>query len=311
MSQVGTRSVATPRSEGSVTLLSDVMVLVKPRISSFIVLAAFVGGLLATGTAASWPQALEASLWIGLVGASASAFNQVLERDTDSRMERTKGRPLPAGRLSVASVITFAATLAVTGTVALALRFGVLSALLALGTLVAYSLVYTPLKRHSALNTLVGAIPGAMPPLLGHAALAAPGQEVSGWGLAFFAVIFAWQFPHFMAIAWIYREDYARAELKMLPALPGSEGLAGRQAVLYALVLLPVSFLPVLQGHAGTVYAVGALIAGAAYLGASALFAWKESRRRARTLLLVSLVHLPALLACAVADPVVNLFDLS
>ena len=188
------------------------------------------------------------------------------------------------------------------GTAGLALRFTLLSAVLVLATLVAYVCVYTPLKRVSTLNTVVGAIPGAAPPLLGYAAIAG---EVGPWAWALFAVIFAWQFPHFMAIAWLYREDYARAGHRMLPAVPGSDGVAGRQSVLYALVLLPLSLLPALRGDAGILYVVGALLLGAGYLASSVLFALREDRPRARGLLLVSLVYLPLLFVLILVDPMV------
>ena len=150
------------------------------------------------------------------------------------------------------------------------------------------------------MNTVVGAIPGAAPPLIGYAAVAG---EIDPWAWALFAVIFAWQFPHFMAIAWLYREDYARAELRMLPALPGSDGVAGRQAVLYGLALLPVSLLPALRGEAGSLYVVGALVLGVGYLASSVRFALREDRPRARGLLLASLVYLPLLLVLILVDP--------
>ena len=172
--------------------------------------------------------------------------------------------------------------------------------------LLTYALVYTPLKRVSTLNTVVGALPGAMPPLLGYAAVAG---DVSGWGLYLFAGLFAWQFPHFMAIAYLYREDYARAGLRMLPAVEGGVGMAGRQAVAYALVLLPVSLLPVVRGEAGLVYAAGALVLGLAYLGASIAFALRppnKGRAGARALLTTSLVYLPVLYATILVDPVVH-----
>jgi protoheme IX farnesyltransferase len=204
----------------------------------------------------------------------------------------------------VRDALLFAAALAAAGTGGLALRFNLLSALLALATLAVYALVYTPLKRHSTLNTVVGALPGAMPPLLGYAALAG---RVDGWGWYLFAVLFVWQFPHFMAIAWLYREDYARAGLKMLPCLPDSRGMAGRQALLYGLALLPISLLPTVQGEAGWLYAAGALLCGLLYVGCAAGFALAETRPRARALVLVSLAYLPALMTIALLDPLVHL----
>jgi protoheme IX farnesyltransferase len=278
------------------------LALVKPRIAAMVALSAGVGALLAGGPE-ELGAAIEAALWIAAVATSAAVFNQVLERDTDALMERTRERPLVTGALATRDAILFGGALGALGVGALALRFNLLAALLALATLAAYALVYTPLKRHSSLNTVVGALPGAMPPLLGSAALAG---EASGFGLYLFAVLFAWQFPHFMAIAWIYRADYARAGLRMLPALEGSEGMAGRQAALYALVLLPVSLLPAARGEAGWIYGAAALLLGLGYLAAAVAFAWRQTPARARALVRFSLVYLPVLFSAMLADPVVR-----
>lgn len=283
--------------------LDDFLVLVRPRISAFVLFAAFTGALLGAGPEAELGRVFLAALLVGLVGASSSVFNQVLERDTDRLMPRTWDRPLAAGRLSVRDAVLFGAGLGTTGIAGLALGFQPLSALLALSTLAAYALVYTPLKRHTSLNTVVGAIPGAMPPLLGFVALAGrPGP----WGWILFAIVFAWQFPHFFAIAWLYREDYRRAGMRMLPCLPGATGLAGRQSLAYSLVLLPVSLLPGVRGDAGLVYTSAALALGLAYAASSAAFAWRETRTRARTLLLVSLAYLPLVFSAVLFDPAVS-----
>lgn len=284
-------------------LLSDFLCLIKPRISFFVVLAAFTGGLLGAGPSAALPEVLLAALAIGAVAAASCVFNQVIERDVDRLMRRTADRPLVTGRLSVRDAVVFGAALAAFGTSALAVWFHSLAALLALATLVAYVLVYTPLKRYSSFNTLVGAIPGAMPPLLGHVALAG---EPGHWGWFLFGVIFIWQFPHFLAIAWMYREDYRRAGMKMLPALDAADGLAGRQAFLYGLVLVPVSLLPVVRGEAGLLFAVVAFLLGLVYVGAAALFALRETHARARATLFASLVYLPLLFSAALLDPVVS-----
>ena len=288
---------------------ADWLTLTKPRISSFIFFAGFVGALLAAGSSTEWASALEVGIWIACLGAGASAFNQVIERDTDRIMVRTRNRPLPTGRISPAAAIAFASTLALAGAIGLALRFGMLSALLGLATLCAYTLVYTPLKRLSLINTLIGAIPGGMPPLIGYAAMSSAENPVGGWGVALFAVIFAWQFPHFMAIAWLHREDYARAGMRMLPATKDSDGQAGRQAVCYSLVLLPVSLVPLLRGDAGFVYGVGVMIIGLIYVAASVAFGFKENQKRAKVLLYVSLAYLPALLLLSIFDPAVGIFD--
>jgi protoheme IX farnesyltransferase len=273
------------------------------RMAAMITLATAVGAVLGAGSATILSACFEAGLYVALVTGCASILNQVLERDTDALMERTRHRPLVTGRIDVLHASAMAVAMGVLGTVGLALRFGLLPAVLVLATLVVYVGVYTPLKRVTSLNTAVGAIPGAAPPLIGYAALAG---EVGPWGWSLFATIFAWQFPHFMAIAWLYREDYARAGHRMLPALEGADGMAGRQAVLYSLAGLPILLLPVLAGMAGPLYAVGALALGVGYLAASIAFALQENRRRARALLHVSLAYLPLLFALILLDPVVR-----
>lgn len=277
--------------------------LFKPRIAAMVGFAAFVGALLAAGPGADLARLAEAALAITAVAGASGLFNQVLERDTDRLMARTAARPLVTGRVRARDAILLGALVAAAGTLDLALRFNTLSALLALSTLAAYALVYTPLKRVSTLNTLVGAVPGAMPPLIGYAALAG---DVAGWGWFLFAVLFAWQFPHFLAIAWLYRADYARAGLRMLPCVEHSRGLTGRQALLYALVIVPVGLVPAVDGVAGPLYAAGALALGLAYVAASAAFALREDAPRARLVLYTSLVYLPALFSLTLLDPVVR-----
>lgn len=296
-------STAADRRGSLGRVLADFATLTRPRIGGFVVLSALAGALLAAGPDGSFARAFEAALLIGAVAASSSVFNQVLERDVDRRMERTARRPLPAGRLSVRDAVLFGAALAVLGTAGLATRFNLLSALLALSTLLAYALVYTPLKRVSSFNTVVGAIPGAMPPLLGHVAL---GGAPGAWGWMLFAVLFAWQFPHFLAIAWLYRADYARAGMRMLPVLPGGERSCGRQALMYALLLLPTSLLPGVRAEAGVAYVAGALVLGLAYVLSAAAFAWRTTPRTARALLFVSLAYLPLFLSCVLFDPAVS-----
>jgi protoheme IX farnesyltransferase len=279
---------------------SDWIALTKPRIASFIFFAAMIGGLLAGGTQSDWPRILEQALYVTLAAGAGSIFNQVLERDTDARMQRTRSRPIAAGRISVRDAVFYGALMATIGVAGLAARFNLISALLAASTLFAYVAVYTPLKRVSTLNTVVGAIPGAAPPLLGYVAMAG---DAGRWAWALFGLIFVWQFPHFMAIAWIYREDYARAGLRMLPSVPGGVGIASRSALVYSLVLIPVSLVPAVYGDAGLVYGIGALLASLAYAAAALRFAWKENLSNARLLLYTSLIYLPVLLSLAVLDP--------
>jgi protoheme IX farnesyltransferase len=301
MSEV--RTIPAVPAAASARPLSDFLALTKPRIGAMVGLSAFIGGLLAAGPGGSLARVAEAAAYVTLAAASASVLNQVLERDVDARMIRTQDRPLPAGRVSLRDAILYGALLAVAGVGGLALRFNLLSALLSLATLFAYVAIYTPLKRASSLNTVIGAVPGAAAPLLGAVAMTG---YAGGWGLALFAVLFVWQFPHFMAIAWLHRADYARAGLRMLPALPGCERMAARAALAYALALLPVSLLPGTRGEAGIVYTSGALALGLVYLGASVRFAWRPDARSARLVLFASLVYLPLLYLVVLADPVIR-----
>jgi protoheme IX farnesyltransferase len=227
----------------------------------------------------------------------------VIERDLDGLMDRTKERPLVTGEVSVMAAVVVAAVMGIAGTAGLALSFNLLSAVLILATLLVYVAIYTPLKRVSTLNTVIGAVPGAAPVLIGYTALAG---EIGPLGWALFATIFAWQFPHFMAIAWMYRKDYAKAGHKMVPTEPGSEGAAGRYAFLYSLSLVPVTLMPALSGLAGTTYVVGALILGVMYIIPSYQFSREENMPNARRLLLVSIIYLPALMALLFIDPVLR-----
>jgi len=280
---------------------ADWVTLTKPRIGSFIFLAALIGAALASGANVPWGMACEAAFYVTCAAAAGSALNQVLERETDRRMLRTQDRPVAAGRIGLRDAILFGTALALVGVGGMAWRFNLLAALLVCATLFAYVAVYTPLKRVSTLNTVVGALPGAAPPLLGYVALAG---GTGRWAWALFALIFVWQFPHFLAIAWIYRADYARAGLRMLPAVPGGRGVASRSALSYALALIPVALVPAVCGDASALYGLGALVASLAYAAAALRFAWREDERGARLLLHVSLVYLPLVLGLALFDPV-------
>jgi protoheme IX farnesyltransferase len=292
---------AVRESDRAHGLVSDYLTLLKLRIASFVGLAAFVGGLAGAGSEVHLGRILEAAVWVTLAAGAASVFNQVMERESDRLMERTRNRPLPAGRIGVRDAILYATLLAVVSIGALGFRFNVLAAALALATLFAYVAVYTPLKRVSTLNTVIGALPGAAPPLIGYAALAG---DVRGWGWALFAILFVWQFPHFMAIAWLYRHDYARAGLRMLPVEEGGERVAGKAAMMYGLVLLPVSLIPAVSGDAGVVFTLGSVALGLVYCTAALRFAWRQDRMAARMLLFVSLAYLPLVLLLVVLDPV-------
>jgi protoheme IX farnesyltransferase len=278
--------------------LVDYFVLLKPRIAVMVLAVVSVGYAVGCRGDFDGLRLAHALLGIGAIASGCSVLNQWIERRTDARMNRTARRPLPAGRITPAEALTLGVALAVFGAAWLIVFVNGLTCALTLATLVAYVGVYTPLKRFTSLCTAIGAVPGAMPPVLGWTAA---GGGLDAGALALFAILFLWQFPHFLAIAWIYRDDYAQAGLRMLPRRQSGR-IVGRLAVTYAIVLIPVSLLPQQLGLAGNVYFAAALILGLAYLAASWVFAQDESRSTARRLLLISLVYLPALLASLTID---------
>jgi protoheme IX farnesyltransferase len=279
--------------------LADYLTLTKPRISLLVLLTVSAG--YALGSTDGWhalPLA-RALFGIALVAAASSAFNQLFERDSDALMRRTRNRPLPAGRLTPAEVTVFGLVTGFLGVAWLALVVNATTAVLSAITFFLYVAVYTPLKRRTSLGTAVGAIPGAIPPVLGWAAAGAP---LDTGAFSLFAILFLWQFPHFLAIAWIYRDDYHQAGLKMLPARGQTPRITGLTAVGYALALVPLSLFPAAFGLAGNVYLVTALVLSIAYCAAAIWFAFEESTSAARKLLWTSLVYLPVLLATLVWD---------
>ena len=236
-----------------------------------------------------------------LVAAGAAALNQLLEREYDAKMRRTQNRPLPSGRLQPTTVMLFGGVCAVAGLVYLALAVNLLTCVIAAVTLVSYLFIYTPLKRVTWLNTAVGAVPGALPPLIGWTA--ARGELTSeGWVL--FAIVAFWQIPHFMAIAWMYRDEYARAGFKMLPVIDPDGRRTSQQALSHALGLLFVSLCPFTFKLAGSVYLAGALLLGVVFLWCAIQFARQLTLVRARQLFLASILYLPLLLALMVLDKV-------
>ena len=236
-----------------------------------------------------------------LVAGGTNAWNQIRERDVDARMARTRRRPLPAGRLTPGVAAWFASTIAVGGVVFLALTVNLLTAGLAALTFASYVLLYTPLKRLTSLNTLIGAVPGALPIVGGWtAAGGALGPAV--WAL--FWILFLWQLPHFLALAWLYRDDYRAGGLRMLSVTDDGGRDTGRMALLYAAALLPISLLPTLLGVTGAWYFFGALALGVVYVGAGAGLLLAATPTRAWRLFFISIVYLPALLTLMVLDKV-------
>jgi heme o synthase len=253
-----------------------------------------------TGTAVWLAVLFHTLLGTALVAGGTNALNQVAERDVDALMNRTCGRPLPAGRLTPGTAAVFAWATAVVGLIELAAFVNAPTALLAAATLVSYVFVYTPLKRRTTLATLVGAIPGALPIVGGWAAAGAQLDVRAG---ALFGLMFLWQIPHFLALAWMYREDYARAGLRMLSVDDGSGGVTFRLAALTAAALLPVSLVPATLAMAGGVYFVTALALSGLLVALALDGARAPSPARARRLFLATLAYLPALLAVLVAAP--------
>jgi heme o synthase len=264
-----------------------------------VVLTTFVGYALAAN--GEWRAAtlLATLVGTGLVAAGAATLNMVLERQTDGRMRRTSDRPLPAGRLRTMEALGWGLALTWVGVALLAWRAGLLAALVALTTWVTYLFLYTPLKTRTSLSTIVGAFPGALPPVIGWTAVR--GQIEPG-AVILFAIMFLWQIPHFLAIAWIYREDYARGGLPMLPVLDPEGRLTGRQAVANSLALLVVSLTPAAAGLAGTWYLAGAVLLGSAFTATAVAAAVTRTIPAARRLFLASLLYLPLLFAILLAD---------
>jgi len=270
----------------------DYLELTKPRITLMVVLTTWVGYVVAARTHGATGPLLPALLGTGLVAAGASALNMLLERRIDARMRRTATRPLPAGRLRPLDALAWGLAVTSLGLAALAWRSGPWPAAVALLTWSSYLFVYTPLKTRTSMATLVGAVPGALPPVIGWAA--ARGTLDPG-ALLLFAILFLWQIPHFLAIAWMYRDDYARAGLPTLPVLDPDGRLTGRQAVAHVLVLLIVSLVPTAAGLTGPVYLAGAAVLGVAFAGVAVWAAVVRTLVAARRLFLTSISYLAVL----------------
>ncbi|MFL6280202.1 MAG: heme o synthase, partial [Vicinamibacterales bacterium] len=269
---------------------SDFVMLAKPRLNLLVVASALAGYVMAGGDLSNAVVVVCTVAGTALVAGGASAFNQVIERVPDSLMRRTRLRPVPDGRLLPLESLVFATALALAGLSLLGAAVNPLSAIVALVTLLTYALVYTPLKRRSSFATVIGAIPGALPPVIGWAA-ARGALSQGAWVL--FAIVFLWQLPHFLAIAWIYRDDYARAGFLMLPVIEPDGRSTARQAVFYCAALLPVSLAPTLLGLTNTMYFVGALTLGLLFFGLTLKFARTRAVGDARRLFFASIIYLP------------------
>ena len=273
--------------------------LTKPRITFLIVLTAAAGFALASPGHVDYRAMLTAMVGIALLSSGIATLNQYMEKDLDALMRRTANRPLPTGKLLSWEALAFGVGLTVLAEIYLVVLVNPLSAVLGLTVIAGYLFAYTPLKTRTSLSTFVGAFPGAVPPLIGWAS-ARGTIGVEAWVL--FAILFLWQFPHFLAIAWMYREDYARAGILMLPVVEPDGRVTGQQIVLYTVMLLPVSLLPTFLGTAGKIYFAGALVLGLVFLYFSLRAAFSKSRQAARQLLLASVIYLPLLFILMVLD---------
>lgn len=279
---------------------ADYLELTKPGIVALILVTVAAGFYVGSPHAVAGLTLFHTLMGAALVAAGSNALNQIAERDVDRRMVRTQARPLPAGRLSVAEAGAFAWATGLGGIVYLALLVNPLTAALAAATLVSYVYLYTPLKRVTSLNSLVGAVPGALPIVGGWAAATGSVDFVA---FVLFALLYLWQLPHFLALAWMLRDDYARAGLKML-SVTDDGSATFRQAFLYAAALLPVSLVPSVVGVTGVLYFWGAVVCSLWLLWATVTAARDHSYARARRLFLVSVGYLPAVLAFMVVDKI-------
>ena len=293
------RTAVEPRQATLGIRLADFVELTKPRIALMVVLTAGIGILLASNGRVDPSLVVHALLGTGLVAAGSGALNHLIERDLDALMTRTAERPLPAGRMGSDAALLFGVALSVAGLVELTLAVNLLTALLGAAALAGYIFVYTPLKRVSPLATIIGAVPGALPPVMGWTAVA-DRIEPGAWVL--FGILFFWQLPHFLAIAWMCRDDYARAGFPMLPVVHPDGRSTARQMILYGAALVPMSLLPSILGLTGATYFLGAFVLGFFFLAVCVTFALSHSLAAARRVLLVSVVYLPAVLAVMVLD---------
>jgi protoheme IX farnesyltransferase len=272
---------------------ADLLVLTKVRVNTLVVATTAGGYYMAAPSSIDGTTLVLTCVCTAMVASGAAAINQVDERDTDRLMDRTRQRPIAAARMTPTAGRLIAGALSIAGLAGLGLVTNTEATLVALLTLVTYALIYTPLKRRSSLATVVGAVPGALPPLIGWAAAGGSLGAQAPWSL--FGLMFLWQLPHFLAIAWIYRDDYARAGLPMLPVIDSEGAMTGRQATLWAITIVPVSELPFLVGLTTGVYAIGALVLGVGQLALAIRFAMRRSLGTARALFYGSITYLPLL----------------
>ena len=298
------QDVMVATAEAPPSRLADFYELTKPRMNFLVVVTTMVGFYLgARGGFHDWALLAHALLGTAMAAAGASVLNQYIERGHDALMQRTAARPLPAGRISPVEALLLGVLLSAGGTVYLAALVNPLTAALGALTVASYVFLYTPMKRWTTLCTVVGAVPGAIPPMMGWTAAT---NTLSPEAWALFGILFFWQMPHFLAIAVLYRDDYARGGFKMLPVVDEDLVATGRQIVLYGSALIPVSLMPVALRMAGAGYLLAAFVMGVTFLGFGLNCALRKRRVDARWLFLVSIMYLPALLGVMMLDKVVR-----
>lgn len=277
---------------------NDFYELTKPRMNMLVVLTTMVGFYMASAHGGmNWVLLIHTLIGTTMLAASSAVFNQLIERDFDALMPRTKNRPLPTGRIDPVEAFTFAMILGISGTLHLTFAVNALTATLGLLTLLIYVLIYTPMKRVTSLNTVVGAIPGAIPPMMGFTAVA---DSITPASLALFCILFFWQMPHFLAIATLYKNDYAAGGFKMLPNV--SEGMTARQIILYGTALVPVSLIPTTLHITGAAYFVLAMLFGIVFLAFGISAAVSRTQDNSRKLFFASIIYLPLLMAAMMMD---------
>jgi protoheme IX farnesyltransferase len=279
--------------------VKDYIALTKPRITWLILMSTGVGYFFGARGGWHWLTLLNTILGTGLIASGTAALNQWYERAADAKMKRTQGRPLPAGRISANKALIFAILISVAGFIELFEGVNALTGWLGLFTLLSYLFIYTPLKLRSPHSTTIGAVPGAMPPLIGFAA-ASGTLTWDAWIL--FAILFFWQFPHFYAIAWMYREDYERAGIRMLPVVEPDGESTARRILAYSLILVPISLVPKFLSMTGNLYLAGALALGLLFLYAGVRVTFDRTRQQARRVLLASVIYLPVLYGLMLLD---------
>jgi protoheme IX farnesyltransferase len=280
-------------------MMQDYLELTKPRITVLILICTAVGYFFGSPNAFHLALFVHVVLGTALMASGTAALNQWYEADSDAKMRRTSKRPIPAGRIRRIDGLVFGVVLSIAGFADLWFGTNALAAALGLFTLATYIFLYTPLKRRSAVCTTVGALPGAMPPLIGYAAASG---RLDAWALALFLILFVWQFPHFYAIAWMYRDDYARGGIRMLPVIEPDGESTARRIVACSILLIPISLIPRLLGMTGSVYTVAAVAAGMGLLYIGVRLGRDRSCARARHVLLASVLYLPIVLAVMVID---------